>query len=390
MGADVKPQLLLVGGSTRAAAWSALRAGLAPVCMDLFADEDLRAVADVIPCARYPHGVVRASAQVPGDVPWTYTGAIENHPRMIERLSAGRRLLGNTPAVVRTIRDPRLLSQAVAECDFPSLQSPEVWSGPDVPPADGSWMVRAFRGAAGRGVAVWNAAVRGRPREPHYFQRRVAGIPISAVCLGTGNEARVLGCSRQWIGESLCGAAAFQYCGSVGPIELPDPLAGQIGSLASCLAKRFGLRGLFGCDFLLDGSQLWLTEVNPRYTASVEVFEFARNESFVARLRDVFRGALEPISPVGRHAMKRPERVVGKAILTAPCDVLAPTLPWTVFACDSAELPMLADVPAPGARIPAGFPVCTVFAEGATFERCDSALREAVERWMTTLRKGAS
>ena len=37
----------LVGASTRAAAFSALRAGLTPFCWDLFADTDLAAVADV-------------------------------------------------------------------------------------------------------------------------------------------------------------------------------------------------------------------------------------------------------------------------------------------------------------------------------------------------------
>ena len=43
-----RPRLLILGCSTRAAAWSAVRAGFFPVCADEFGDEDLRQVAEVL------------------------------------------------------------------------------------------------------------------------------------------------------------------------------------------------------------------------------------------------------------------------------------------------------------------------------------------------------
>ena len=51
--------LLILGASVRAAAFSALRAGLRPWCVDLFADLDLRAncPALVIDASRYPNGL---------------------------------------------------------------------------------------------------------------------------------------------------------------------------------------------------------------------------------------------------------------------------------------------------------------------------------------------
>ena len=39
------------------------------------------------------------------------------------------------------------------------------------------------------------------------------------------------------------------------------------------MAEQFELLGLFGIDFMLDGEDVWTLEVNPRYTASVEVVE---------------------------------------------------------------------------------------------------------------------
>ena len=44
---NTRQNLLILGASTRAAAFSALRAGLAPRCVDFFADRDLAAVCPV-------------------------------------------------------------------------------------------------------------------------------------------------------------------------------------------------------------------------------------------------------------------------------------------------------------------------------------------------------
>ena len=52
--------LAILGASARAAAQSAIRAGLSPWCADLFADRDLCAMASVARCERhdYPHGLL--------------------------------------------------------------------------------------------------------------------------------------------------------------------------------------------------------------------------------------------------------------------------------------------------------------------------------------------
>ena len=51
--------LLIVGASARAAAFSALRAGLRPWCADLFGDDDLRARCFAQRCdsANYPRSI---------------------------------------------------------------------------------------------------------------------------------------------------------------------------------------------------------------------------------------------------------------------------------------------------------------------------------------------
>src|SRR4051812_32958075 len=108
--------VLIVGASTRAAAFSALRAGLAPRCLDLFADADLRARCPAVrvPADRYPHGLAElADAEPPG--PWLYTGALENRPRLVEAIALRRPLWGNASGELALVRNPQYLAAVLHE-----------------------------------------------------------------------------------------------------------------------------------------------------------------------------------------------------------------------------------------------------------------------------------
>src|SRR5262245_20524760 len=104
------PNLLLFGASVRAAAFSALRAGLRPWCADLFGDQDLRARCHVVqvPAPAYPDAFRDMIEQsVPG--PWAYTGALENFPNLLGKMARGRALWGNAGQALRCVRNPFLL-----------------------------------------------------------------------------------------------------------------------------------------------------------------------------------------------------------------------------------------------------------------------------------------
>src|SRR4051812_13322899 len=64
-------RILIVGGSTRAAADSVRRAGWHPICADRFADIDLKNAAEVIPVRNYPESLPEDVAQVRADG-WFY------------------------------------------------------------------------------------------------------------------------------------------------------------------------------------------------------------------------------------------------------------------------------------------------------------------------------
>jgi predicted ATP-grasp superfamily ATP-dependent carboligase len=367
-------RLLILGASTRAAAQSAVRAGLQPICADLFADEDLREIAEVLPITgRYPHGLAEAARLAP-ECPWMYTGALENHPGIIEQISAERPLLGNPAGVVRGVRDPLRVSEALSRS---GLSIAAIRTADDPPRPDGCWLLKPLRGAAGRGIVVWDELA-GSSRtlgEPHYFQERLLGTSISAVYVAFPNQIVLVGVARQLTNERGREPVSFRYAGSIGPIQPAGAIAREIAATGAALAGTFGLRGLFGCDFVDEGGQVRLTEVNPRYTASVEIYEHAYEVPLLELHLRACERFIEP--DTGGEQIDTPHtarRIVGKFIAYAERAVRVPHLGELPGRDADSPVPSLADIPAAGTFVDAGDPICTVLASAASEESCEEAL----------------
>ncbi|MFQ3591867.1 MAG: hypothetical protein SNJ82_01605, partial [Gemmataceae bacterium] len=134
-------------------------------------------------------------------------------------------------------------------------------------------------------------------------------------------------------------------------------------------------RGLFGIDGLLDGPRFWVLEVNPRYSASVEVLEQAGSFAALAWHRAAVESSGEA------SGLPSFERIVAKAIVYAKNERSFPNAgPWDA----SLRLPVtalrpFADLPEAGAVIAAGAPICTVWAAGATISSVLGQIYEQVQ-----------
>jgi predicted ATP-grasp superfamily ATP-dependent carboligase len=151
----------------------------------------------------------------------------------------------------------------------------------------------------------------------------------------------------------------------------------RFDQLGLALARGFHLQGLFGVDCVLRAGVPWPVEVNPRYTASVEVLELATGESFLAQHGHVF----EPTLPTGPPAVLGfRTAIVGKAILFARSSLRFPEDgPWRVSQFQAEypwPLPEYADIPPAGSRIPAHRPILTIFAQAASVAECAARLRD--------------
>ncbi len=328
----------MVGASARAAVHSLARAGNEAWAVDQFCDRDLARVA---PCARsinYPDDIPELAKQFPPG-PVLYTGGLENHPHTVAELARTRELWGNPPDVLARVRDPH----SSAACGF---AMPRLVPANNPCPADGRWLRKPLRSGGGLGIRF------AHPGEPpsadHYFQEFVEGPPMSALFVND----RLLGVTEQLIGVPWLHAGGFTYCGNIGPIDAPTP------------ALPTALVGPWGIDFLLHDDAPLALEVNPRYTAGMEVLEHA----FGVAAFEAARGFASALTRL--RAKPQAAHTIGKAIYYAPHALTFPHRgPWDDDLAgdfDPWRLPGFADIPDAGARVEAGHPVLTFFARGST------------------------
>jgi uncharacterized protein len=383
-------RLVVVGASVRSLADSAARAGHEVHAVDLFGDGDLRAVAASWTCPRpYPAGLPAAVALLPPG-PWAYTGGLENHPDVIAAISRQRPLAGCSAAAVATVRDPAVLAVAVSAA---GLAYPETRDDPAGLPGDGSWLVKPRRSAGGHGISAWpgsddRAGSAAAALGAAVWQRRVTGRGAAAAYCITAGRGQLVGVSRQLVGRNWCQARPFHYCGSVDldPAAIPPDLLGQLERFGALLAERFGLAGFVGVDLVVDrGGRLWVIEVNPRPTASLELVERATGLSIAT-------GQLAACGLGPPAAAQRPRAGAwSKAVVFAAHDIVADqTLPAVLAAAaggPQAGWPLLADIPRPPQMIPAGRPVCTLFAHGPSPRAALGRLRGRARAVTTALRR---
>lgn len=369
--------LLIFGASTRAAAFAAIRAGFDPICGDMFADADLRVHArEILHVPNYPHGLSDAVRHLPS-LPWIYTGAMENSAGEVERLSAVHTLWGNPASVLRRCRDPWQSAASLHQHGLPSI---ELRSSSEAPPRDQTWLVKPLRSAAGRAIAFWGQDTPA-PSESHYFQRFIPGNAISGAFLAAGEETHLLGVSRQLIGLAELRAPPFGYCGSIFPDDSTPQSHEMIQRIGTVLGREFGLRGLFGIDFIHDGQQVWMTEINPRYTASMELIEYGLHRSLLQDHQSACDDSL-PLMPFKNSV--EASGMCAKVILYADRHVRAPDLSSLIpHSITLDELPQVADIPVAGTDIWPGHPVFTCLGTGTDSDTLvNDLIRRAQEIWM--------
>jgi uncharacterized protein len=298
------------------------------IAFDLFGDLDLRAARVVK--RRSLTALVDAAVEEPsGSV--VYGASFENHPKLVERLAERHTLLGNPAATLRAVRDPVRLGAALGDLPFPRTRV--------TAPSAGRWLRKPLRGGGGTRVSEWRG---GAVRPGTFVQERIDGIVCSAAAVADGHDAVLLGLTEQLVGARAFGVRGHRWCGNLVPPRVPVP-RDQAQAICSRVAAAFGLRGLFGVDFVWDGERAWTVEVNPRPTASLEAIEAA----YGVRVFDPPAVVDEPV------------RAAGKAVLFATEDVvIGDSERWLERG--------VRDVPHPGERIAKGRPICTVVTTAAS------------------------
>lgn len=360
--------VIILGASTRAAAMSARRAGMTPWCADLFADADLQRIATVhkISTDAYPDGLLDALADAP-PAPVMYTGALENRPDLIACIT--RPLWGNPPEVLCAVRDPGRWSQCLHDHGLPCPAF-----APEGEPT-GHWLLKPRLGASGFGIQTYTGQAF-NPRT-HFVQEWIDGVPCSAIYLGLRQDSAFLGATAQLIGIPWLNATGFHYAGSVGPLPLDAATILRLRDLGSMLTQCFHLRGLFGIDAILRDGVPWPVEINPRYTASVEILERSLRLPMLQWHRQAFE-----VQELSQSAPSDTRMIWAKGILFSRATFAFPVDgSWNAALEPGTDLDAVeyADIPFAGEVIERGRPVLTLFASAATVAECERKLQEKAQ-----------
>jgi predicted ATP-grasp superfamily ATP-dependent carboligase len=339
--------LLIAAISGRALAAAARRAGYRPLVADFFCDTDTVVLAER--AMKLPGDlkggidakrIIATLRQLAGDdqpVAVVLGSGFERMTKTVDEVARHFPLAGNCGAAIRRIKDPQLLA---ADCVELGIPHPEFrW---DRPPDPENWVAKTAGGAGGAHI---KRAAAESPTTGRYFQRFVAGRSISALFVGDGQTARIVGFSRQW--ASPAPAAPYRYGGAVRLRRFDRGQTVMIRGWLSGLVRRAGLVGLCSADLIRGPDGCNLIEINPRPGATLDIFDDADAPLIEAHLRAAAGKAY--------HLPRFADSMASMVTYAAAPIAHFPSIAWPEWTADHQS---------PGTRLVAGDPVCTVFARG--------------------------
>jgi predicted ATP-grasp superfamily ATP-dependent carboligase len=353
--------VVIIAASGRALAASARRGGYLPLVIDWFGDADTLALSAAHGCLE--DGLARGMTAGALDVAMSAVTSgyrplgivcgtgFEDRPELLEHLAQYGRIFGSSAATVRRVKDPEAFASLCRDCAVPH---PEISRAR--PSDTAGWLAKRTGGAGGSHVV----AAETRDAVNFYYQRHVPGEPVSALFVSDGKRALVLGFSAQW--ASPARHQLYRYGGAIRPALLPENISGLLEDVVRKIARAIPLHGLCSADFLVDGDDFRLLEVNPRPGATLDIFEAPRSSLF----------ALHMAACAGELAAQAPSLAGSSATAIAygKHDMHVPAFDWPEWS---------ADRPHAGTLVKEGEPLCTVRATATGHAESRALIEQRLE-----------
>jgi predicted ATP-grasp superfamily ATP-dependent carboligase len=341
---DHRPGILIAALSGRALAELARKAGYRPLVADLFGDEDTRRYAHAVRVVRgtlmegpEAGDLIAALSDLAQQCDSPPIGLVcgagfERQPGLLDELARRWRVLGCASDVVRRAKDPVNFARLCAELGMPH---PAVRV--EAPADPQAWLAKTIGGSGGWHISGANVRA---PAEGVYFQRRVTGRPISALVVGTGEAARVIGWSAQWTSPT---DAPYRWAGAVQPARIDPDLQAYLADKACELTIAAGLVGIASIDFLVEHTNWHVLEINPRPGGTLDIFDDGCGWLLEMHVQACGGSLIDPPHYRGAQAC---------AIAFAERDIESmPDMRWPDWC---------ADLQVRGTRVEAGAPICTI------------------------------
>jgi predicted ATP-grasp superfamily ATP-dependent carboligase len=360
-----RPSLLIAAISARSLVQSARRAGFAPLAVDFFADADTQEAA--FACRKLGGGMkrgfrqeslLRALAALATHAPspvlgLVYGAGFEDRASLLTTIGKRWPLLGNDAGTIAKLKAPEVFFAALDR-----LGIAHALTVTKRPAKGHAWLAKKTGGAGGSHIVSGRLA---KEAANFYYQQRVEGRAVSALFVGNGVDARVLGFSEQWTAPTP--KSLWRYGGAVRPADLTATVVRKMMSAVMGVTRAFQIRGLASADFMVSEEGVLLLEINPRPGATLDIFDCGARPLLCLHVEAVLHGKL-------RSKPLKFEGAMASAIVYAehggrtPSGAVWPH--WT------------ADRPKSSEWIDKNGPICTVWARGKTKTQAKRLIEERI------------
>ena len=386
---DFSPKIAIVGFSARAAVQCAKRQGFEVIAVDMCSDRDL-----LNDCQKHyplndPNWQLALIAGHP-NVPVLFTGGMENRIDLVERCQTNGLVSTPNASSLRAMRSLDNWAAWAVSCNLgwpATLQTMDEIRSCDVLFPGRKWLAKPFSSAGGIGITEWfrhegdDHASAFDPAKG-FLQERLPGESIGVTFLSSNFGSAVVGAtaswkSGSWKSEASCvGEPIYAYQGSYGPVSLSRELLAKLQSFATLVGTESGLLGLWQADFLLHDNELTLLEINPRWSASMDLLDVCLGIPLVQIHHACVCDHIseERFSHVASQCFDQAKNarntMLGKLIVYSPKPFVVTSIQsdkwWTQrWSCGmnfAAKRFQFADIPNAGTSVSRGDPLLTVMA----------------------------
>jgi predicted ATP-grasp superfamily ATP-dependent carboligase len=339
-----KPTIVIAAISSRPYVKAATEAGFDVIAMDAYVDLDTQAMAKQciqIDCKQnqFNAEVLLAALNTLSHqkvLGFTYGAGFEAQPELIEKIQSLMPVFGNLASTIKHCKDPVLFAQF---CQDNCFTTPRI--ALDKPSDLEGWLIKAAGGSGGVHVHIAKDYLLPLASN-QYFQRSQSGLSISCLFNAADDGAHIVGVNEQWVAADAL--VPFQYGGAVSHCELTPEILAEFTRFITLAKQHFQLRGLNSVDALLDGNQLVFLEINPRLSATIDLYAADEGSLFAAHI-SAFQSHSIPTLHISNQS-KAHHIVYAKQIMHIQAEHA-----WPEWVCD---------IPNKSQTFEIGMPVCTV------------------------------
>ena len=252
---------------------AATEAGYQVTAIDGFADQQTVELAHVAILVAYDEYGFNATALL-GEIAkldateylgFVYGSGFEAQPDLLEAISGTIPLIGNVPSSVKAVKTP---ARFFATLKLANIAHPKTYLQPTMEPLAG-YLQKFSGGCGGTHIKIVTDKV-SRFESNRYYQEKIDGQPVSLLFLACANKIAPVGFNEQCISPTT--TMPFRYGGAVSQIKLNLSLQKQMIEAAKVLTQQFNLVGLNSLDAIVQDDILYVLEVNPRLSASFDLY----------------------------------------------------------------------------------------------------------------------